>query len=78
MMHRNLDRRVESLVKITQPDQIRELRELLDLGMSETISVWKLSSAGTWQRRTSDANGKPLTDMQDELMARTLVKKRSR
>ncbi|MEY4990071.1 MAG: hypothetical protein RIS08_297 [Actinomycetota bacterium] len=78
MMHRNLDRRVEALVKITQPDQIKELRELLDLGMSETISVWKLSSTGTWQRKTADANGDQLIDMQDELMARTLVKKRSR
>ncbi len=78
MMHRNLDRRVESLVKITQADQIKELRDILDLGMSESISVWKLSSSGAWQRRTSAENGQPLLDMQDELMARTLTKKRSR
>ena len=78
MMHRNLDRRVESLVKITQTDQIRELRDLLDLGMSDSVSLWKLGSEGNWQRSTVDQNGQPLLDMQDELMARTLVKKRSR
>jgi polyphosphate kinase len=78
MMHRNLDRRVESLVKIGQVDQIKELRDILDLGMSDSISVWKLGSSGSWQRRTTGEDGKPLIDMQDELMARTLTKKRSR
>ena len=33
MMHRNLDRRVEALVRIADPGQIAELDELLDLSM---------------------------------------------
>lgn len=78
MMHRNLDRRVEALVKITQTDQIKELRDLLDLGMSDKVSLWTLASSGSWHRQTTSATGAQLIDMQDELMARTLTKKRSR
>ena len=78
MMHRNLDRRVEALVKITQPDHIRELTELIDLGMGQSVSVWKLDQAGKWNRSVSTPSGEQLMDMQDELMARTLEKKKVR
>ena len=78
MMHRNLDRRVETLVKITQTDHLREIHELLDLAMSDDVSVWELDSSGVWSRETLSPTGEKLLDMQDELMARTLKKKRSR
>ena len=78
MMHRNLDRRVEALVKITQPDHIRELTELIDLGMGQSVSVWKLDQAGNWNRSVSSPSGEQLMDMQDVLMARTLEKKKVR
>jgi polyphosphate kinase len=77
MMHRNLDRRVETLVRLTQTDHIKELDELFKLGMGE-VSAWKLDSSGQWSRVDRDARGNKLTDMQDELMRRTLTKKRSR
>jgi polyphosphate kinase len=77
MMHRNLDRRVEALVRLTQTDQIKELAELFELGMGK-VSAWQLESGGDWVRIDSDAQGNKLVDMQDELMARTLKKKRSR
>jgi len=78
MMHRNLDRRVEALVKIAQPDHIRELTQLLDLGMGKSVSVWQLDQAGNWNRSVSSPSGEKLLDMQDELMARTLEKKKVR
>jgi polyphosphate kinase len=78
MMHRNLDRRVEALVRITQPDHIRELTELIDLGMGQSVSVWKLDQAGNWNRSVKSQSGEQLLDMQDELMARTLEKKKVR
>jgi polyphosphate kinase len=34
MMHRNLERRVEALVRLVQPDHIREINDLFDLAMS--------------------------------------------
>jgi polyphosphate kinase len=78
MMHRNLDRRVESLVQITQADQIKELNDLLELAVSGTVAIWELESSGIWRRDSKNHDGEPLIDMQDEVMARTLLKKRVR
>ena len=78
MMHRNLDRRVESLVQITQTDQIKELNDLLELAVSGTVAIWGLESSGIWRRDSKNHDGEPLIDMQDEVMARTLLKKRVR
>jgi polyphosphate kinase len=78
MMHRNLDRRVESLVKITQTDQIKELNDLLELAVGGTVAIWELESSGNWRRDSKNRDGEPLIDMQDEVMARTLLKKRAR
>ena len=77
MMHRNLDRRVESLVKITQSDQIKELNDLLELAVSGSVAIWELESSGIWRRDSKNQDEEPLIDMQDEVMARTLLKKRA-
>ena len=78
MMHRNLDRRVESLVKITQADQIKELNDLLELAVGGTVAIWELESSGIWRRDSKNQAGEVLIDMQDEVMARTLLKKGAR
>lgn len=78
MMHRNLDRRVEALVKIVQSDQIRDIRGIFDMAFSGEVGNWSLNSDGTWHRETTSLFGDRLKDMQDELMAITLEKKRSR
>lgn len=77
MMHRNLDRRVETLVKIVQSDQIAQLREIIDLGMSPEVDVWQLDAKGDWHRRKSPS-GTSLANYQDQVMFRTLSRKRSR
>jgi polyphosphate kinase len=78
MMHRNLDRRVETLVKLVQTDHIRDLKDIMDLGMSERVATWVLGPDGQWSRRSEDEEGNRLPDMQDELMQLTLNKKRIR
>lgn len=47
LMGRNLDRRVESLVKIQRKEHQIRLQELLDLGLSEETLTWKLKET-TW------------------------------
>jgi polyphosphate kinase len=68
LMHRNLDRRVELLVTVTDPDQQAELRTLIDLAMDEGTSSWWLASDGTWTRHHLDPDGKPLRDLQQYLI----------
>jgi polyphosphate kinase len=78
MMHRNLDRRVEALVRIIQPDQIKELTGLLELCMSDTSATWHLDSSGSWTRFAKDAEGRPLVDVQDKIMKDVIAKRGAR
>jgi polyphosphate kinase len=68
MMHRNLDRRVEALVRLTDPDHIAELSALFDRAMDDKTSAWSLESDGNWVRHSTDQEGHPLEDLQDKLM----------
>jgi polyphosphate kinase len=68
LMHRNLDRRVEVLVRVTDHAQRAELRQLVNLAMDEHISSWWLGSDGSWTRHEFDESGAPLTDIQDLLI----------
>src|SRR5215469_4495550 len=68
LMHRNLNRRVELLVRVTDPGQRLELRQLIDMAMDPRISSWWLGSDGTWTRHHLDADGKPLADLQELLV----------
>jgi polyphosphate kinase len=68
MMHRNLDRRVELLVQVTDPGHQRRLRGLLDLGMDDGTSSWWLHPDGYWTRHSRDESGHPLRDIQETLV----------
>jgi polyphosphate kinase len=68
MMHRNLDRRVEALVRVADPAHASRLRSLIDVGMADTTSSWWLAGDGTWSRHSRDADGKPLFDVQEGLI----------
>jgi polyphosphate kinase len=76
MMHRNLDRRVEALVRLTQPDHIKEMHDLFELAMDEGSSSWHLGRDGKWVRHQYDKAGKPLTDIQDAIMKSVAAKKK--
>lgn len=70
LMHRNLDRRVEALVRVSDPDQVTELVELIDDSMADTVASWHLESDGTWRRRAYAEDGTPLVDLQSALITR--------
>ena len=70
MMHRNLDRRVEALVRVEDKVHVEFLGDLLALGMSDDTASWHLQSDGHWERHHTDADGNPLVDMQADLIAR--------
>ena len=70
LMHRNLDRRVEALVRISAPEQVDELIKYIDLQMADTTSSWHMLPDGTYERHSTDENGQPLVDCQDYLIRR--------
>ncbi|MEP6696125.1 MAG: RNA degradosome polyphosphate kinase [Pseudonocardiales bacterium] len=66
LMHRNLDRRVEVLVAVTDDAAQRQLQEMLTHAMSEDIMAWDLCADGHWEPRTTQH--RPLVDYQVALM----------
>jgi polyphosphate kinase len=70
LMHRNLDRRVEALVRITDPGHLAELADLFDLAFDDGTSRWDLCADGRWVRYHQDDGGRPLTDPQASLIER--------
>ena len=69
LMHRNLDRRVEVMVRVTDRSARAHLRDTLDLAFSDDVVAWELQPDGEWQRNPGQP-GKPLRDYQDVLMRR--------
>ncbi|PPS95603.1 polyphosphate kinase [Thermobifida fusca] len=67
LMPRNLDRRVEVLVRIVDPGQRSRLMTLMDLAMADSTSSWHLNPDGSWTRFTHDEEGNPLVDVQSTL-----------
>jgi polyphosphate kinase len=77
MMHRNLDRRVESLVKIADPDSCARLLGILDELTSDRFASWHLHGDTTWSRVKFASGAQPLPDWQDALVRRYQKRERS-
>jgi len=50
MMDRNLDRRVEAVVPVAQPDLQARLAEIIEVELSDDRLSWELDSEGSWHR----------------------------
>ncbi len=70
IMERNLDRRVEALVRIEHPEHQRELSEILDLSISERFRAWTMNRDDNWDYSKSDSEGKALEDFQEHFIER--------
>jgi polyphosphate kinase len=71
LMHRNLERRVEALVRVTDETARAELDGVLIASMADDSAAFDLRPDGTWLRRTSTLDA-PLTHLQDALLRRAL------
>ena len=78
MMHRNLDRRIEALVRLSDPAHVQHCLDIFDLAMSDGTSTWRMHPDGSWERRSTDAEGRPLVQMHDEMMRRIAARPRPR
>jgi polyphosphate kinase len=68
MMHRNLDRRIEALVRVVEPAHRAALNRLLETGMSDSTASWHLGPDGEWTRHATDQDGQPLRNVQEMLI----------
>ena len=71
MMHRNLDRRVEVLLHVSEPALAAKLGEVLDSCLDPATRCWTLAADGSWAPSpTPDSGVSPVRDHQAEMMLR--------
>ena len=70
LMHRNLDRRVEAIVGLSNPGHIARIRDLFERAFDDRTVHWELQDR-TWSAHTTDPEGRPLSDLQEELIRLT-------
>ena len=70
MMHRNLDRRVEALVRIDSDKHKARLKGIFDDSVSDQYSSWRLTDENAWVRKISDVDGNTLVNFQDHFVDR--------
>ncbi|WP_092667623.1 RNA degradosome polyphosphate kinase [Agrococcus carbonis] len=78
MMHRNLDRRVETLIQLTSTEHMRDIQQLFDKAMSPQTASWWGEPDGTWTRRFEGPDGTPLDDLHRDRMIQIQRRKRAR
>jgi len=71
LMHRNLDRRVEALVRVTLPSAQADLRNVLELSMRDESEGWDLAGDGSWHRRPANPTD-PHIHLQEALLRRVI------
>lgn len=67
-MHRNLDRRVETIVNLPTLAHRKYISERLDLAFSPDVMRWELQPEGEWDRIVRSPEGVPLADFQATLI----------
>jgi polyphosphate kinase len=50
LMPRNLDRRVEAMLRVSEPRLRARLDEILELNLADDVLAWALESDGTWTK----------------------------
>ena len=73
LMDRNLDRRVEAMVPVEDPEARSRLAEIIEVMLEDDRRSWQLGPDATWHR-TEEIAGHPGTcDVHEELKARALA-----
>ncbi len=75
LMPRNLDRRVEALVSVVDPDLQARLQEILDVDLADDTLAWELGSDGQWEHVAD--GGTVDTHLRLEEIARSRIRRRS-
>ncbi|HEY2564654.1 MAG TPA: polyphosphate kinase 1 [Acidimicrobiales bacterium] len=50
LRRRNLDRRVEAMIPVEDPDAVGQLAEILDINLADDTQAWELQPDGKWIR----------------------------
>jgi polyphosphate kinase len=74
LMPRNLDRRIEAVAPVDDPELQERLQEALDVNMADDALAWELTSDGVWVK----VNGDPSTNSHQSLQRKAADRARRR
>ena len=74
LMPRNLDRRVEALVPVDEPDLQARLEEILEVNLADDALAWELRSDGRWEHVAGSREADTHLRLQE--IARTRARRR--
>jgi polyphosphate kinase len=67
LMHRNLDRRVEVLLRVNDATAARQLQRIFDAAMAPDVRSWQLAGDGSWTRTGERDHQAELLAMRGEI-----------
>ena len=70
-MSRNLNRRVEALVRVDDPESQHRINEIIDVGLNDDRLAWTLDGNGVWTKRRGPAAIDSHVRLQNLAQART-------
>ena len=71
MMPRNLDRRVEAMLRVSDPRSRARLDEILELNFADDALAWSLEPDGTWVKVPNVKGLDAQVALQELALART-------
>ena len=78
LMHRNLDRRIEVLVRLDEREHLERISRFFDFAFSDEVSSWRMLPDGSWHRTVTNEAGEALPDLQDLVMQDRTEARRAR
>jgi polyphosphate kinase len=72
LRRRNLDRRVEAMVPVTDPDAVAQLDDILALNLADDLQSWSLQGDGSWHRVPTVAGIATQASLQAAALARNV------
>jgi polyphosphate kinase len=74
LRRRNLDRRVEAMIPVADPEAIERLEEILELNLADDTRSWSLDAKGTWHRIPTVAGISTQTALETAALRRNTVR----
>jgi len=72
LRRRNLDRRVEAMIPVADPDAVAQLDDILALNLADDVQSWSLRADGSWHRIPTVAGIATQTSLQVAALARNV------
>jgi polyphosphate kinase len=73
LRRRNLDRRVEAMIPVSDPESVDQLEEILRLNLEDDVQSWSLDADGHWTRVPEVVGVSAQRSLQEAALARSLA-----